>query len=230
MESNRGAPKFVLLPHYPELSHHTLRNDGRLRYLVDEERRRNPGESFDTQYTDSFHAAASKLPDNNLKGPSTWPHELRLAFLRPLARPGTTHSRSHWVAFSSWKRLGPRTRTNLVYVVPEAVSQAIALLNTLVVSRIIPSSSQYRFTSLAEVRFCLSNGRTWIFFVLIMKMAGEELTYYESAPRREVLGISDMPLKEIFVCEWMSFFSFLFFFFEQKNNCRYNHLHHIKYL
>ena len=55
----------------------------------------------------------------------------------------------------------------------------------------------------------------------------EELTYYESALRRDVLGISDKGDIRMRMNEFLFFF---FFFFEQKNNCRYNHLHHIKYL
>ncbi|KAG6370050.1 hypothetical protein JVT61DRAFT_12571 [Boletus reticuloceps] len=50
---------------------------------------------------------------------------------------------------------------------PEAVSQAIALL---------------RSANLSEVRFCLSDGHTWIFFVL--KSENGMLIYYESAARR----------------------------------------------
>lgn len=75
---------------------------------------------------------------------------------------------------------------SLVSYIPEAVSQAIALL---------------RSANLPEVRFCLSDGQTWIFFIL--QLANETLTYYESATRRlsrDVLENSDLPLREI-VCE-----------------------------
>jgi len=63
--------------------------------------------------------------------------------------------------------------------------------------------------SLPEVRFCLSDGQTWVFFIL--KMANETLTYYESASRRlsrDVVENSDLPLREIvqLVCEWVRFF------------------------
>ncbi|KAF8961191.1 hypothetical protein BDZ97DRAFT_1921569 [Flammula alnicola] len=78
-----------------------------------------------------------------------------------------------------------------VSYIPEAVSQAIALLKS---------------ANLPEVRFCLSNGQTWIFFVL--KSENGKLTYYESATRRlsrEVVENSDMPLREIvqLLCEWL---------------------------
>jgi len=80
---------------------------------------------------------------------------------------------------------------SLVSYIPEAVSQAIALL---------------RSTNLQEVRFCLSDGQTWIFFIL--RLANETLTYYESATRRlsrDVVENSDLPLREIvqLVCEWL---------------------------
>ncbi|KAF8965485.1 hypothetical protein BDZ97DRAFT_1658993 [Flammula alnicola] len=81
-----------------------------------------------------------------------------------------------------------------VSYIPEAVSQAIALLKS---------------ANLPEVRFCLSNGQTWIFFVL--KSENGKLTYYESATRRlsrEVVENSDMPLREIvqLLCEWVSLY------------------------
>ncbi|KAF5367351.1 hypothetical protein D9615_010293 [Tricholomella constricta] len=75
--------------------------------------------------------------------------------------------------------------------IPEAVSRAIALLKS---------------TKLAEVRFCLSDAQTWMFFIL--KSENGILTYYESAARRlsrDVVETSDMPLREIMqlVCEWL---------------------------
>ena len=39
--------------------------DERWSYLVDEEQRRHPGESFDARYTAAFRAAAYKLPIPN---------------------------------------------------------------------------------------------------------------------------------------------------------------------
>jgi hypothetical protein len=80
---------------------------------------------------------------------------------------------------------------SLVSYIPEAVSQAIALL---------------RSANLQEVRFCLSDGQSWIFFIL--RLANETLTYYESATRRlsrDVVESSDLPLREIvqLVCEWL---------------------------
>ncbi|KAF8071973.1 hypothetical protein FPV67DRAFT_1560692 [Lyophyllum atratum] len=81
---------------------------------------------------------------------------------------------------------------SLVAYIPEAVSQAIALLKS---------------ANLPEVRFCLSDGQTWIFFIL--KSENGTLTYYESAARRlsrDVVENSDLPLREIvqLVCEWLS--------------------------
>ncbi|KAM6488959.1 hypothetical protein JOM56_015595 [Amanita muscaria] len=75
--------------------------------------------------------------------------------------------------------------------IPEAVSQAIALLKS---------------ADLQEVRFCLSDGEIWIFFIL--KLENEKLTYYESAPEelnRHVLEDSDLPLRKIvqLLCEWL---------------------------
>ncbi|TFK39005.1 hypothetical protein BDQ12DRAFT_705188 [Crucibulum laeve] len=74
--------------------------------------------------------------------------------------------------------------------VPEAVGQAIALLK----------SSNY-------VRFCLSDGRQWIFFVL--RMVDSELTYYYSLTRMlnttAALRVSDVQLREIMFLlrEWL---------------------------
>ncbi|GLB44047.1 hypothetical protein LshimejAT787_1502310 [Lyophyllum shimeji] len=81
---------------------------------------------------------------------------------------------------------------SLVAYIPEAVSQAIALLKS---------------ANLPEVRFCLSDGQTWIFFIL--KSENGTLTYYESATRRlsrDIVENSDLPLREIvqLVCEWLS--------------------------
>ncbi|KAF8622539.1 hypothetical protein AX15_006937, partial [Amanita polypyramis BW_CC] len=78
----------------------------------------------------------------------------------------------------------------LISYIPEAVSQAIALLKS---------------ANLPEVHFCLSDRQIWIFFIL--QMANETLTYYESATyhlSRDVVENSDMPLHEIvqLVCEW----------------------------
>ncbi|KAF8479244.1 hypothetical protein DFH94DRAFT_47310 [Russula ochroleuca] len=79
----------------------------------------------------------------------------------------------------------------LISCIPEAISQGIALLKS---------------ANLPEVRFCLSDGQTWIFFIL--KLAYGTLTYYESASyrlSRDVLENSDLPLREIvqLVCEWL---------------------------
>ncbi|KAL4251082.1 hypothetical protein ABKN59_005641 [Abortiporus biennis] len=79
----------------------------------------------------------------------------------------------------------------LVLYIPEAVSQAIALLKT---------------ANLPEVRFCLSDGHSWLFFLL--KSEDGELTYYESAPRRlsrDTLENSDLQLREIvqLICDWL---------------------------
>ncbi|KAF8345411.1 hypothetical protein F5887DRAFT_1061787 [Amanita rubescens] len=80
---------------------------------------------------------------------------------------------------------------SLISCIPEAVSQAIALLK----SAILP-----------EVCFCLSDGQTWIFFIL--KSENNTLTYYESATRRlsrDVVENTDLPLREIvqLVHEWL---------------------------
>ncbi|KAF9237792.1 hypothetical protein BU15DRAFT_62986 [Melanogaster broomeanus] len=66
----------------------------------------------------------------------------------------------------------------LVSSIPEVVAQAVALQQT---------------TRRTEVRFCLSNGHTWIFFILKPKTVG--WSYYESATRqlgREMLGNSSI--------------------------------------
>jgi hypothetical protein len=60
--------------------------------------------------------------------------------------------------------------------------------------------------SLSEIRFCLSDGQAWIFFIL--KSANGMLTYYESAIfhlRRAGVKDSDLPLREIIqlICEWV---------------------------
>ncbi|KDR68489.1 hypothetical protein GALMADRAFT_104694 [Galerina marginata CBS 339.88] len=80
---------------------------------------------------------------------------------------------------------------SLVSYIPEAVSQAIAL---------------WKSANLPEVRFCLSDGQLWVFFIL--KLENGTLTYYESATRRlsrDVIESSDMQLREIvqLICEWL---------------------------
>ncbi|KAF8068651.1 hypothetical protein FPV67DRAFT_1780144 [Lyophyllum atratum] len=85
-----------------------------------------------------------------------------------------------------------RLQQSFVAYIPNAVSQAIAILKS---------------ANLPEVRFCLSDGQTWIFFIL--KSENGTLTYYESAARRlsrDVVENSDLPLREIvqLVCEWLS--------------------------
>lgn len=79
----------------------------------------------------------------------------------------------------------------LISYIPEAVSQAIAVLKS---------------ANLPEVRFCLSDGQSWIFFIL--KSENGKLTYYESAIcclSRDVVESSDVPLREIMqlICEWL---------------------------
>lgn len=81
----------------------------------------------------------------------------------------------------------------LSFSIPEAVSQAIALLKS---------------AKLPEVRFCLSNGEIWMFFVLKMDLKDETLTYFESPPLRlskTELFRSDLELRKIvqLICEWL---------------------------
>ncbi|KAF8064433.1 hypothetical protein FPV67DRAFT_222637 [Lyophyllum atratum] len=78
--------------------------------------------------------------------------------------------------------------------IPEAVSQAIALLKA------IPNVD--------EVRFCLSDGETWVFFVQ-KEEAGRHFVYYESRPfllRETLLETSVKELKTIIslVTEWLN--------------------------
>lgn len=99
----------------------------------------------------------------------------------------------------------------LISYIPEAVGQAIALLKS--EKCVSPAPHLLRLLrrlpfSLAEVRFCLSDGQRWIFFIL--KSENGTLTYYESAIRslsRETLEGSELPLCEIVQlgCEWVSF-------------------------
>ncbi|KDQ55015.1 hypothetical protein JAAARDRAFT_134414 [Jaapia argillacea MUCL 33604] len=75
---------------------------------------------------------------------------------------------------------------------PEAVSQALALAT---------------LTSRKEVRFCLSNGQTWIFSLL--KSEEKKWVYYESAARQLnhiLVELSDKPLRQIvqLVLEWLT--------------------------
>lgn len=63
------------------------------------------------------------------------------------------------------------------------------------------------YFSTPEVRFCLSDGQFWVFFIL--KSKGGTLTFYESVVRRldpAGLEISDKPLREILLLlsEWVS--------------------------
>ncbi|KAH9176685.1 hypothetical protein EDB89DRAFT_1881619 [Lactarius sanguifluus] len=76
---------------------------------------------------------------------------------------------------------------------PEAISQAIALL---------------KIANLPEVRFCLSDGQAWIFFIL--KSENNTLTFYESTTHclsRDNVENSDLPLRKIMqlLREWASF-------------------------
>ncbi|KAH9040066.1 hypothetical protein EDB85DRAFT_2140703 [Lactarius pseudohatsudake] len=75
---------------------------------------------------------------------------------------------------------------------PEAISQAIALL---------------KIANLPEVRFCLSDGQTWVFFIL--RSENNTLTYYESPTHRlsrDIVENTDLPLREIIqlLCEWLN--------------------------
>lgn len=88
------------------------------------------------------------------------------------------------------KRQGHNKRGLSSYF-PEAIAQAIALL---------------KVANLPEVRFCLSDGQTWVFFIL--KSDNNTLTYYDSAPyrlSRDTMENTNMPLCEIvqLVREWL---------------------------
>ncbi|KAF8195052.1 hypothetical protein BJ912DRAFT_958115 [Pholiota molesta] len=105
-------------------------------------------------------------------------------------------SREDALAISTGRMLlvearGQSPEQSFATYIPKAVSQAIAVL---------------KCANLAEVRFCLSDGQSWMFFIL--KSHDGTLTYYESAIRRlsrDVLACSDVPLREIvqLVCEWL---------------------------
>lgn len=80
---------------------------------------------------------------------------------------------------------------NLLDHVPEAVSQAIALLKS---------------ARLQEVRLCLSDGQSWIFF--LARMENKMPVYYESIQyflTRDSLENSDQRLREIvqLMCQWL---------------------------
>ncbi|KAL0955574.1 hypothetical protein HGRIS_001812 [Hohenbuehelia grisea] len=82
--------------------------------------------------------------------------------------------------------------------IPEAVSQAIALHSVM--------SGKPHYKHLDEVRFCLTNGKTWIFLVLKRKNSG--YVYYDSAPLSllpEALERSDMQLRRLMrlLLEWI---------------------------
>ncbi|PCH42710.1 hypothetical protein WOLCODRAFT_163991 [Wolfiporia cocos MD-104 SS10] len=82
--------------------------------------------------------------------------------------------------------------SSLASSIPEAVSRAIALA---------------KVTSRDEVRFCLSNGQTWIFCILRAKEG--RWTYYESAPYdldKVTMGLTDEPLRKIIqlTFEWLA--------------------------
>ncbi|KAH9176693.1 hypothetical protein EDB89DRAFT_1939413 [Lactarius sanguifluus] len=88
------------------------------------------------------------------------------------------------------KRQG-HNKQDLSSYFPEAVSQAIALL---------------KVANLPEVRFCLSDGQTWVFFIL--KSDDNTLTYYDSVPyrlSRDPVENTNVPLREIIqlVREWL---------------------------
>ncbi|KIM38265.1 hypothetical protein M413DRAFT_20101 [Hebeloma cylindrosporum] len=88
------------------------------------------------------------------------------------------------------KRQGPERP--LVSYIPTAVGQAIALMKS---------------ANLPAIRFCLSDGERWIFFLL--KSENGTLTYYESAIRslgKNALEGSGLPLREIIqiLCEWLN--------------------------
>jgi hypothetical protein len=96
--------------------------------------------------------------------------------------PETTRSRSQRSSVPSWSQT-PGFRTDLHFIFRRPLVRP-------------------------EVRFCLSDGQRWAFFIL--KSENWKPTYYESATRtlsREVLEGSDLPLRENvqLVCEWVSF-------------------------
>ncbi|KAH7908488.1 hypothetical protein BJ138DRAFT_994441, partial [Hygrophoropsis aurantiaca] len=73
--------------------------------------------------------------------------------------------------------------------VPEAVGQALALATS---------------TDREEVRFCLSNGNSWLFYIL--KLQEGKWSYYESEPHQLEVGKdrSDSSIREIMklLFEW----------------------------
>lgn len=104
------------------------------------------------------------------------------------------------------------TKETLDSYSPEAVSHAIALLKSEKYNQpcllyfIIWKKMPF---SLPEVRFCISNGQYWNFFILKLedgKLISRESTVYKLS--KEALEHSDLPLREIMllICEWVSFF------------------------
>ncbi|KAN0130273.1 hypothetical protein V8E53_011896, partial [Lactarius tabidus] len=89
--------------------------------------------------------------------------------------------------------LGLTDAPHFVDCMPEAIRQAIVLLKS---------------AKLPEVRFCLSDGDWWKFFIL--KSEGDTITYYDSAVRclRRDDDIGHIPLAELVLLlrEWVSFF------------------------
>ncbi|KAI9442459.1 hypothetical protein H4582DRAFT_1283321 [Lactarius indigo] len=108
-----------------------------------------------------------------------------------LLGPGGSRRHAFKIASGRLFLVEAKRQNSLSTYVPEAVSQAIALL---------------KIANLPEVRFCLSDGQTWIFFIL--KSENNTLTYYESGIRRldrEILKNTDLPLREIvqLIREWL---------------------------
>jgi len=82
------------------------------------------------------------------------------------SRDGILHLAAGRLFLVEAKRMSDKA-VNLSQHMPEAVGQAMALSE---------------LTGQNTVRFCLSNGHSWIFAILVKDEAGQR-TYYESSPR-----------------------------------------------
>ena len=96
----------------------------------------------------------------------------------------------------------------MISSIPEAVGQAVALLKYKKYVGTQSSLLRLIASSLPEVRFCLSDGCKWMFFIL--KPVGETLTFYEPQTiflDRIVVESSDLQLREIILLasEWVCF-------------------------
>ncbi|KAJ7814330.1 hypothetical protein B0H14DRAFT_2376063 [Mycena olivaceomarginata] len=139
------------------------------------------------------------------------------------SRDGILHLAAGRLFLVEAKRMSDKA-VNLSQHMPEAVGQAMALseltgLAICALSLVTRVNDHLFLFSVKTLRFCLSNGHSWIFAILVKDEAGQR-TYYESSPRyldktqvQAETASSLASIQEIMelVLQWVRFMGLLFF-------------------